>query len=106
MFLGEPTSCYKIIGDGNCLFRSIALAVSGNEELHRYFRNIITSFIEKNQKHLVNNETSEDYLNRTQMRENGVSGTYIELYFAAKVLNCSIFVYSSDGVMFLYLMME
>ena len=106
MFLGEPTSCYKIIGDGNSLFRSIALAVSGNEELHRYFRNIITSFIEKNQKHLVNNETSEDYLNRTQMRENGVWGTDIELYFAAKFLNCSIFVYSSDGVMLLYLLME
>ena len=96
MFLGEPTSCYKIIGDGNSLFRSVALAVSGNE-LHRYFRNIITSFIEKNQKHLVNNETSEDYLNRTQMRENGVWGTDIELYFAAKFLNCSIFVYSKHG---------
>ena len=106
MFLGEPNSCYKIIGDGNCLFRSIALAVSGNEELHRYFRNIITSFIEKNPKHLVNNETSEDYLNRTQMRENGVLGTDIELYFAAKFLNCSIFVYSSDGVMLLYLLIE
>ena len=83
--LGEPTSCYKIIGDGNCLFRRIALAVSGNEEFHQYFRNIIKSFIEKNQKHLVNNETFEDYLNRTKMRENGVWGTDIELYFAAEV---------------------
>ena len=106
MFLGEPTSCYKIIGDGNYLLRSIALAVSGNEELHQYFRNIITSFIEKNKKHIVNNETSEDYLNRTQMGENGVWGTDIVLYFAAKFLNCSIFVYSSDVVMLLYLMME
>ena len=93
MILGEPTSCYKI-------------SVSGNEELHRYFRNIITSFIEKSQKHLVNNETSEDYLNRTQMRKNGVWGTDIELYFAAKFLICSIFVYCSDGVMLLYLLME
>ena len=55
-YLGEPTSCYKIIGDGNCLFRRIALAVSGNEEIHRYFRNIIPSFIVKNQKHIVNND--------------------------------------------------
>ena len=106
VFLGEPTSCYKILGDDYCLLRSNALAVSGNEELHQYFGNIITSFIEKNQKHIVNNDTSEDYLNRTQMRENGVWGTVIELYFAAKFLNCSIFVYSSDGVMLLYLMME
>ena len=56
MFLGDPTSCYKIIGDGNCLFRRIALAVSGNEEIHRYFRNMVTSFIVKNQKHIVNND--------------------------------------------------
>lgn len=95
--LGVPSTCFKIRGDGNCLFRSIAFAVSGNEELHLYIRNIITSFIAKSRNPIVYNETPEDYLKRTKMRENGVWGTDIEIYFAAKVFNCSIFVYSKHG---------
>lgn len=86
--LGVPSTCFKIRGDGNCLFRSIAFAVSGNEELHLYIRNIITSFIAKSRNPIVYNETPEDYLKRTKMRENGVWGTDIEIYFAAKVFNC------------------
>lgn len=95
--LGDPSTCFKIRGDGNCLFRSIAFAVSGNEELQLYFRNIITSCIAKSRNPTVNNEIPEDYLKRKKMRENGVWGTDIELYFAAKVFNCSIFVYSKYG---------
>ncbi|XP_061165629.1 uncharacterized protein LOC133198499 [Saccostrea echinata] len=96
-YLGEPSTCFKIKGDGNCLFRSLALSVSGNEDLHMYFRNIITSFIANSKDPIVRDETPDDYLKRTRMRENRVWGTDIELYFAAKCLNCTIFVYSKHG---------
>lgn len=95
--LGEPSTCFNVKGDGNCLFRSLAFAVSGNEELHMYFRIMITSFIAKSKNPIVHGETPDDYLNRTRMKENGVWGTDIELYFAAKFFNCSIFVFSKYG---------
>ena len=34
-FLGPPVSIHRITGDGNCLFRSFAYVISGNEDGHR-----------------------------------------------------------------------
>ncbi|XP_062576087.1 uncharacterized protein LOC134237971 [Saccostrea cucullata] len=96
-YLGEPSTCIRIKGDGNCLFRSLAFSVSGNEELHMYFRTLLTSFISRSKDPIVRDETPDCYLKRTRMRENHVWGTDIELYFAAMFLNCSIFVFSKHG---------
>lgn len=37
-----------IIGDGNCLFRSVSLALFGNQDHHQELRNIAINEIEQN----------------------------------------------------------
>lgn len=102
-YLGVLFICFKIRGDGNCLFRSIVFVVSGNEEFYLYIRNIIIFFIVKSRNLIVYNEILEDYFKRIKMRENGVWGIDIEIYFVVKVFNCLIFVYLKYGYLYEWL---
>lgn len=43
--LGEPTATKHIIGDGNCLFRSICYWLTGNEDDHLIVRKLISEVI-------------------------------------------------------------
>lgn len=39
----------EIIGDGNCLFRSIAYLISGDQDLHRRYRRLAVQYIRMNE---------------------------------------------------------
>ncbi|KAL5233796.1 hypothetical protein ACI65C_001207, partial [Semiaphis heraclei] len=43
--LGEPTKIKNIIGDGNCLYRSISYWITGTEDHHLKTRNLIAEVV-------------------------------------------------------------
>lgn len=43
--LGEPTKIINIIGDGNCLYRSLSYWITGTEDHHLKIRNLIAEVI-------------------------------------------------------------
>lgn len=101
--LHSPSSYRNIKGDGNCLFRALAFAVCGNEENHGLIRQLIVSHLAETAPWILNNETPDQYLERTKMCENGTWGTEVELYTASSLFQCRIFVYSRHGEGFKWL---
>jgi len=43
--LGEPTKIINIIGDGNCLYRSLSYWITGTEDHHLKIRYLIAEVI-------------------------------------------------------------
>lgn len=101
--LHSPSSYRNIKGDGNCLFRALAFAVCGNEENHGLIRQLIVSHLAETAPWILNNETPDQYLERTKMCENGTWGTEVELYTASSLFQCRIVVYSRHGEGFKWL---
>lgn len=68
-------------GDGNCLFRSLADQLEGNEKLHRKYRQDAIDHIEANKDNFApfieDDETIEQYL--SDMVKDGIWGGQIEL---------------------------
>lgn len=86
-------------GDGNCLFRSIADQMTGNQELHLAFRKRIMKYIEEHGDHfrlfMEDDESFEAYM--TRMSEDGEWGGHQELYAASQCLNVNITVYQLNA---------
>ena len=83
-----------VIGDGNCLFRSISFLLTGSEDMHIVLRNMISIFINENTIHF---HVHPEYISLSHMRENGIWGTETEIFAFASLLRSSIYVYSSVG---------
>lgn len=86
-------------GDGNCMFRSIADQLCGNEEFHGKYRQEILNYISDRQDHfslfIEDDETFDQYVQR--MRTDGEWGDQPELYAAAQCLNMNIYVHQVDA---------
>ena len=105
--LGNPSEIYNIKGDGNCFFRAVAYAVSGDEENHEVFRSMITSFIRNedsvNLKGIIQNKTPDQYVTESDMESNGVWASEVEIFVAAALINATVNVYSKFGGKFKWL---
>ena len=44
--LSRPIQVAEVKGDGNCLFRALALAITGSEEQYSVIRQLITNLME------------------------------------------------------------
>ena len=92
-------------GDGNCMFRSIADQLIGNENKYERYREIICNYIEKHEDHfkyfIEDDETFPDYLKR--MRDDGEWGGQQELYAAAQSLNIDIYIHQVNAPRFVFL---
>ncbi|XP_062608883.1 uncharacterized protein LOC134270664 [Saccostrea cucullata] len=104
--LGTPTSFRQVQGDGNCLFRALAYAISGDEENQRNFRSLIVSHLPESESWVLQNETADKYLERTKMSEDKKWGTEVELYTAASLFRTRIFVYSKYGPYYKWLVFK
>lgn len=102
-FLGPPVSIHRITGDGNCLFRSFAYVISGNEDNHDIFRTLIVSHLSETGGWVLSDETTAQYLQRTQMFEDKVWGTEVEIYTASALFGCRVYVYSKYGDVYKWL---
>lgn len=90
-------------GDGNCLFRALSLGLTGSQDHHQRFRELVVD-------HMINNQDSLQQLYTAtpeqeqavavqiqQMRELGCWGTEREILTAANLFNVTIFCYSGYG---------
>jgi len=91
---------YQVRGDGNCLFRSISLAVTGTQNQHQLLRSYIVNHmcndgVRKRMEPLFicpdNNETYFNHL--VNMEGSGCWGTDQEIVAAAYLFNISILCY-------------
>ena len=84
----------RVKGDGNCLFRALALATTGWEIGHLKIQDLVCDHI-----HDVRPYNSKDasdgplYLRQTRMRKETIFGTDVELFSAAQVLSIDIYVF-------------
>ena len=96
--LGPPTMTVQIIGDGNCLFRALALELTGSQENHAFVRRTLVNFmIEDSVASHVTNYCGTDvntYLHIINMAQLGVWGTDVEIVVAATLFQSEIWVYT------------
>lgn len=93
--LGVPCKTKSIKGDGNCLFRSIAHAVCGNQEKHLKIRRAVVKHLEDNsskfERYLREEDRSvKDYLTPSKMYFSGTWGSHVELFGLADFFKINI----------------
>ena len=97
--LGKPSKLFRILGDGNCLFRALSHVITGRQVYHAQGRNKIINHMTSIENFLVPhlNTSLECYLHKTRMAQSGVWGTDIEIVIASSLLSTDIFVYTKFG---------
>ena len=100
--LEKPSKLYRILGDGNCLFRALSYAITGRQNYHSLVREKIVQHIRHKEHALLAhmNGSVNEYLARTGMTNQHVWGTDIEIIAASSLLETDIYVYTKIG--FLY----
>ena len=93
------------VGDGNCLFRAISLALTNSQDHHNFFREKITDhMLDEAVRHNMESmfSDSETYSKHVQqMKQNGTWGTEQEIIAAAHLFNCSIICLAKDNDFYL-----
>lgn len=88
-----------VSGDGNCMFRSIADQLTGDDENYEVFRVKILDYIVEHKDYFAlfmeDDENMDDYI--TRMRDNGEWGGHQELYAASQCFSANITIYQLDG---------
>ncbi|XP_066958565.1 uncharacterized protein [Macrobrachium rosenbergii] len=82
----EPLLVKDIEGDGNCLFRSLSYAITGEEDQHAVIRSLICDYAS------ITEKTRDD-----SMRQDKVWGTTTEILAAANLFNVNVFVWAKFG---------
>ena len=86
-------------GDGNCLFRSLADQLEGNERLHRKYREAAIEYIEAHKDmfapFIEDDETIDQYL--SDMIKDGVWGGQIELTALSAVYKFNFIIHQVDN---------
>lgn len=85
----EPLEMKDVEGDGNCLFRSLSYAITGEEDQHAVIRTLICDYA-------TSNERTKDI----PMRQDKVWGTTTEILAAANLFELNIFVWALFGTKF------
>ena len=89
----ESRQIHPIMGDGNCLFRSLSYLLFGNEDNHQQIRQLLVEFVTVNSHVLAKycfSRSIEEHIVR--MKYDTVFGTYLELRAAASYFQLPIYV--------------
>lgn len=96
----EPKGIFmRDVGDdGNCLFRAVCDQLEGNENNHRYYRDLALEHIKENintfKLFLLEDEDIDEYLK--DMEEVGTWGGHFELVALSEALNCNFCLHIKD----------
>ena len=99
--LKAPTTIRRIGDDGNCLFRSLALIITGSEDQHLAIRQRILRHMCKIAHFLLGihipdrYRSVEEYIRHTGMHRVSTWGTEVEIFTMAHLLNTTIFSFNS-----------
>jgi ATP-dependent DNA helicase PIF1 len=97
---------HRIIGDGNCLFRALSLAITGTQSQHDLLRTYIVNYMMhtaiRDQMEMMftarHNTTNASYnTHLARMQNPGTWGTEQEITAAAHLFECSIQCFSKCG---------
>jgi len=97
----EPKGIYMrdVEGDGNCLFRSIADHIDGDESMHRQYRDMAVEYITKQKDYfamfLSEDENIDEYIK--DMSDNGTWGGHFELVALSHLLNVKFCLYLKEN---------
>ena len=107
----QPVRVTAVLGDGNCLFSSLAVALGLSHECGPIIRNIIVSHMNlisfppnslqtsvysddfPNQHRVLSCTSVDEYLRESRMAENGVFGSCVEIYSFCQVFKVDVFLY-------------
>ncbi len=88
-------------GDGNCLFRAVAFALTGSEEGHLGMRSSCATFMKSNGHILMNNgEKFSSFISEPwdrhcdRVAKAGEWGDHYEVLALSGVMRCTIYVHS------------
>lgn len=103
--MGQMDLLIRIVkGDGNCMFRSIADQLVGNESKHDIYQ-LVCKYIEEHEEHfkffIEDDVPFQDYLSK--MQEDGEWGGQPELYAAGQCLHVDIYVHQVNAPRFVFL---
>ena len=91
-----------ILGDGNCMFRSLCDQLEGREEGHRDCRMRVMDYIQEREDYfslfMEDDEPFDAYVGR--MRGDGVWGGHQELFAASMLFDVKIFIHQYDSPSF------
>ena len=96
----------KIVGDGNCMFRSLSYAVTGSESNHTAIRAKIVHQIKHTPSllgHITHRPSYQNcknvaqYIAESKMDQDGVWGTDIELLSFARLAKICVFTYNAEN---------
>ena len=107
----QPVRVTAVLGDGNCLFSSLAVALGLSHECGPIIRNIIVSHMNlisfppnslqtsvysddfPNQHRVLSCTSVDEYLRESRMAENGVFGSCVEIYSFCQIFKLDVFLY-------------
>jgi hypothetical protein len=85
-------------GDGNCLFRSIADYLEGEENNHEKYRDMAVDYITKNKEYfalfLLDDENIDEYIK--DMKDDGTWGGHFELVALSSILRVKFCLHLKD----------
>jgi OTU domain-containing protein 3 len=96
----EPKGIFMrdVEGDGNCLFRSIADFVEGDENNHAKYREMAVEYITEHKDYfalfLLDDENIDEYIK--DMEESGTWGGHFELVALSSLLNAKFCLHVKD----------
>ena len=94
----ETRSILPILGDGNCLFRSLSAFLLQGQFLHLHLRKATCKFIVAHAPKFSAILGGENLLAHAKtMSINGTWGTEVEIFAVATMFQCPIYVYSRGG---------
>ena len=94
--LTTPVSIKRIIGDGNCFYRSIAFAITGSQRQHLAVRQAIVDHMLVVGDVLTGNSSIgiEEYITNNSVERPGTWATENEIYAVCHLLRIDLHVYS------------
>ncbi|CAF1493300.1 unnamed protein product, partial [Didymodactylos carnosus] len=97
----KPFSIKSIQPDGNCFFRGLSYTLTGSEEYHAEFRNLVISQIRLQNytnygKDEYNHLTADEYIKKSKVNRLGVFSCEKEIFAACDLLKCEIYIYQSE----------
>ena len=103
VLLNRPdlTTVVRIVGDGNCLFRSFSYIITGSQDQHFEIRTAIVSHMRRIATYLEEAQcvdmgsSVQEYIHNTRIDKVNSWGTTNEMSVLAHLLKCNIYAFST-----------
>lgn len=95
----DKRSIKRIVGDGNCLFRSLSYILTGSEDQHFLVRSLICNHMVNIAPLLLTHiryPSVHDYITSERMEHDYVWGTDVEIYTFANMCQINMYTFNTE----------